>query len=85
MARDPRMNRRLTALFAAAEALLVLGVGLGLLAAMRHRSWLDQTIRVLSLVGISTALDWCYSGRLVSAVEARQAGLVRSVHAAGDL
>ena len=37
------------------------------------------------LVGISTALDWCYSGRLVSAVEAREAGLVRSVHAPGDL
>ena len=37
------------------------------------------------LVGISTALDWCYSGRLVSAVEAQQSGLVRSVHAPGDL
>lgn len=37
------------------------------------------------LVGISTALDWCYSGRLVSAVEAQQAALVRSVHAPGDL
>lgn len=37
------------------------------------------------LIGISTALDWCYSGRLVSAVEAQQAGLVRSVHASGDL
>ena len=37
------------------------------------------------LVGISTALDWCYSGRLVSAVEAQQTGLVRSVHAPGDL
>src|SRR4051812_19080112 len=37
------------------------------------------------LVGISTALDWCYSGRLVPAVEAQQAGLVRSVHAPGDL
>jgi len=37
------------------------------------------------LVGISTALDWCYSGRLVSAGEAQQVGLVRSVHAASDL
>jgi enoyl-CoA hydratase/carnithine racemase len=37
------------------------------------------------LVGISTALDWCYSGRLVSAVEAQQAGLIRSIHAPGDL
>lgn len=37
------------------------------------------------LVGISTALDWCYSGRLVPAEEARAAGLVRSVHASADL
>lgn len=37
------------------------------------------------LVGISTALDWCYSGRLVPAEEARMAGLVRSVHAPADL
>jgi enoyl-CoA hydratase/carnithine racemase len=37
------------------------------------------------LVGISTALDYCCSGRLVSAVEAQEAGLVRSVHAQTDL
>ena len=37
------------------------------------------------LVGISTALDWSYSGRLVAAEEARAAGLVRSVHAPADL
>jgi enoyl-CoA hydratase/carnithine racemase len=37
------------------------------------------------LVGISTALDWCYSGRLVPAVEAQQAGLIRSIHAESDL
>lgn len=37
------------------------------------------------LVGISTALDWCYSGRLVPAAAARDAWLVRSVHAADDL
>lgn len=37
------------------------------------------------LVGISTALDWCYSGRLVPAAEAKEAGLVRSLHAAADL
>jgi enoyl-CoA hydratase/carnithine racemase len=37
------------------------------------------------LVGISTALGWCYSGRLVPAAEARAAGLVRSVHGAADL
>jgi enoyl-CoA hydratase/carnithine racemase len=37
------------------------------------------------LIGISAALDWCYSGRLVPAEEARQAGLVRSLHAQGEL
>jgi enoyl-CoA hydratase/carnithine racemase len=37
------------------------------------------------LVGISTALDWCYSGRLVFAEEARLAGLIRSVHPQSDL
>ena len=37
------------------------------------------------LVGISTALDWCYSGRLVPTVEAQQAGLIRSIHAQSDL
>ena len=37
------------------------------------------------LVGIPTALDWCYSGRLVPAAEAKEAGLVRSLHAPADL
>ena len=37
------------------------------------------------LVGISQALDWCYSGRLIPAAEAMAAGLVRSVHAPADL
>ncbi|MBX3595043.1 crotonase/enoyl-CoA hydratase family protein [Sphingomonas sp.] len=32
------------------------------------------------LVGISTALDWCYSGRMVSADEALARGLVRDLH-----
>ncbi|MFM9827359.1 MAG: crotonase/enoyl-CoA hydratase family protein [Sphingomonas sp.] len=32
------------------------------------------------LVGISTALEWCYSGRVFGADEALAAGLVRSVH-----
>ena len=32
------------------------------------------------LVGISTALEWCYSGRLVPAAEAQERGLVRSLH-----
>lgn len=37
------------------------------------------------LVGISQALDWCYSGRVFDAAEAKAGGLVRSVHAADDL
>lgn len=37
------------------------------------------------LVGIPTALDWCYSGRLVFSDEAKQTGLVRSIHAPADL
>jgi enoyl-CoA hydratase/carnithine racemase len=37
------------------------------------------------LVGISKALDWCYSGRVFGAEEALAAGLVRSVHAPEDL
>ena len=37
------------------------------------------------LVGISTALEYCYSGRLVPAAEALAAGLVKSVHAQVDL
>lgn len=32
------------------------------------------------VVGISTALDWCFSGRLVPAQEALEAGLLRSLH-----
>jgi len=37
------------------------------------------------IVGISQALDWCYSGKIVPAAEARAAGLVKSVHAPDDL
>ena len=37
------------------------------------------------LVGIQTALEWCYSGRLVGADEALQRGLVRSVHKQDEL
>lgn len=43
---------------AALAVSIVLGVGLGLLAAMRHRSLADQAIRVFSLVGISTPTFW---------------------------
>ena len=37
------------------------------------------------LVGISQALEWCYSGRVFGAEEAKAGGLVRSVHSPGDL
>lgn len=37
------------------------------------------------LVGISQAAEWCYTGRMISAEEAREARLVRSVHGAEDL
>jgi enoyl-CoA hydratase/carnithine racemase len=37
------------------------------------------------LVGISKALEWCYSGRVFDAHEALQGGLVRSLHAPEDL
>lgn len=37
------------------------------------------------LVGIGQALEWCYSGRVFGADEALRGGLVRSVHADGDL
>ncbi len=37
------------------------------------------------LVGISTAAEWCYSGRVFPAGEALERGLVRSVHASDEL
>lgn len=37
------------------------------------------------VVGIGTALEWCYSGRIVSAEEALQAGLLRSIHSPEEL
>ena len=37
------------------------------------------------LVGVQTALEWCYTGRLFPAQEALDRGLVRSLHAADDL
>lgn len=37
------------------------------------------------LVGISQAAEWCYTGRIVSAGEALEGRLVRSVHAPDDL
>ncbi len=37
------------------------------------------------LVGISTATEWCYSGRIFPASEAQDRGLVRSVHPADEL
>ena len=37
------------------------------------------------IVGIAQALEWCYSGRVFPAAEAKEGGLVRSLHAADDL
>jgi enoyl-CoA hydratase/carnithine racemase len=37
------------------------------------------------LVGVQTALEWCYSGRVFPAQEALEKGLVRSLHAPEDL
>jgi enoyl-CoA hydratase/carnithine racemase len=37
------------------------------------------------IVGISRALEWCYSGRVFPASEALEGGLVRSVHAPDEL
>ncbi|MDP1873048.1 crotonase/enoyl-CoA hydratase family protein [Phenylobacterium sp.] len=37
------------------------------------------------LVGMQTALEWCYSGRVFNAQEALERGLVRSLHAPEDL
>lgn len=37
------------------------------------------------LVGMQTALEWCFTGRVFSAQEALERGLVRSLHAPDDL
>ena len=37
------------------------------------------------LVGIQTALEWCYTGRIFPAQEGLEKGLVRSVHAPDEL
>ncbi|GAN00014.1 enoyl-CoA hydratase [alpha proteobacterium U9-1i] len=37
------------------------------------------------IVGVSTTLEWFMTGRIFNAAEALQRGLVRSVHASGDL
>src|SRR3546814_5014736 len=37
------------------------------------------------LVGIANAVDLCFSGRLIDAAEARDKGLVQSVHKPGEL
>ncbi len=37
------------------------------------------------IVGISQATEWCFTGRMISADEAKDARLVRSVHASEDL
>jgi enoyl-CoA hydratase/carnithine racemase len=37
------------------------------------------------IVGISQAAEWCYTGRMIDATEAKDAGLVRGVHSSDDL
>jgi enoyl-CoA hydratase/carnithine racemase len=37
------------------------------------------------VVGISRALEWCYSGRVFSTQEGKDAGLLREIYAPGDL
>ncbi|ARB47496.1 MULTISPECIES: crotonase/enoyl-CoA hydratase family protein [Alloalcanivorax] len=37
------------------------------------------------VVGISSALEWCFTGRVFNAQEAKERGLVRSVHPADEL
>ena len=37
------------------------------------------------VVGMQTALEWCYTGRVFNADEAKEKGLVRSVHEPDDL
>jgi len=37
------------------------------------------------LVGVQTALEWCYTGRIFPAQEAHDRGLVRSLHAPNEL
>ena len=37
------------------------------------------------LVGIAQALEWCYSGRVFGAEEAKAGGLIRSIHEPDDL
>ena len=37
------------------------------------------------LVGMQTALEWCFTGRIFDAAEAKERGLVRSVHPQGEL
>lgn len=37
------------------------------------------------IAGISQALEWCYSGRVFNAEEAKAGGLIRSIHAPGEL
>ena len=37
------------------------------------------------VVGLSTALEWCYTGRIFPGTEAHKAGLVQSIHPADEL
>ena len=37
------------------------------------------------IVGIQQSLEWCFTGRIFDAAEAKEAGFVRSLHPAGEL
>jgi enoyl-CoA hydratase/carnithine racemase len=37
------------------------------------------------LVGISQALEWCYTGRVFDAEEARNGGLIKDIYSSGEL
>nr|WP_298895368.1 crotonase/enoyl-CoA hydratase family protein [uncultured Altererythrobacter sp.] len=37
------------------------------------------------LVGISQALEWCYTGRVFDAAEARNGGLIKDIYSSGEL
>jgi peptide/nickel transport system permease protein len=50
----PTAELALTAMFIA----VVVGVGLGLSAALRHNGWLDRTVRIFTLVGVSIPIFW---------------------------
>lgn len=62
------------------RAVVLTGAGHGFCAGAGCSSWFLPRV-----VGISRAIEWVSTGRLLSAQEALDGGLVRSVHPAGEL